>query len=158
MRYVKQYLSEKLKRGISAIRLAPKTVEEILKAKKKLSRQKLREILKNRGYKVLPMKKRAYKIVYKNNLWKDLRENYLKSRKTNPKARILIKNCHFSSRIKDKTISRKSRWIHYIREARDLLRSYKQKLGKQYQLYRCRVKGGLYRTDILGLKSLLAKL
>lgn len=149
MNPVKQYISQKTGRGVSAIRLSPELTKKLVQSQSRPTRETIRSwIGEKQSYKILPRKKRSYRIIRKDRLWK-IRREQLRG------TRVKYKDCHFSQRMSDKTITPKQRWMHHVREARSLLRQYKNVLGKSYPLYRARVKGGLYHKDIRTLKNLL---
>lgn len=151
MRYIRRIVAQMTGRGQSAIRFQPALISAAKEAKKHLTRATIRQKLKEGGCKLLPMKKRSYKIIYRS-------ENRPLVKGSPLKQCIRLKSCNFVDRMKDKTITDKQRWIFYVRAARRLLREYKTKLGSKYQLYRKRVKGGLYRKDIRGLTRHLEEL
>lgn len=132
---LKRYIALKKDRGVSAIRIMPAFLEYCRSLKTALTRQKLREEIRNEFYKVLPKKTRRYKII-------PTRSN--KPLLPSSAKKIRYKSVHMADRLKDKTITSKKRWIVHARKARAYLKANRASLGQKYRTLYRRIKGGLY--------------
>lgn len=141
---LKEFISERLKVGVSRIRFTEKSWQILSKKQSKVSSTLSLELAPT--VRVIPVKRRAYKIYHgkKKSFSGVLRE------------RDKVKPTHkLSYLLSHKLVSTKRLWIKKIRVMRAVLRDKRGLMSKRdYRIVRQRIKGNSYRSE----RDLLKKL
>lgn len=133
---IKEMLSKKLNMGKSRIRLTDKTWEYLNKQETSVTHNLVRELIKNSAYRIIPPKKRSYKIYYG------------KVKRSDIGIRDKIKPTHkLSYLLKRKVESPKTVWMKKIRQIRAYLKSKKSEIGNRtYRTLRLDAKGNKFKS------------
>ena len=143
--FIKQKISKKINVGVSRIRFNSESLKQIYDQNKRLN-QIVKVLINERSkLRIIPKKRRLYKIVLKEKKKVDPVELKKIEFNLKPNQTILFKKYSSLRYLKDrKIVTDKDIWIKKVREYRKILRENKCLLGKYYRRLRNNIKSDKY--------------